>query len=344
MAKVQDQAQQTEEETVDTAETKEDTSAIKAAVKTSEDFDKMLDTEGVEETPPEDDDKSKVDKGSEDKDDSKADDEDTGDKDDSEDKEKDDKETKEADETGESNVSAELAKKASDYGFSDEEIAEFKDDAELEKFLGVMDSVMSEDKEDAGTQADSKTRADDTKEDDTGIKFSNEDDIDPELLKGIRALEQSNKELREKLETVVGGLQQQQQSQFIKRFDGLIEGLGKEFADTFGIGSFNDLGRRSKAYRNRQAVGQRMQAFGKGLVDQGLDLPEEQELFDLAVNSLHKKKVETIKGLRLGKKTTARSKQRIGRSATKKTGKLTGDQKAYETSRKFDEKIDTSED
>ena len=337
MAKEQDQTQQTDDKTAGVAEKKEDTSAVDAAVKTSEDFDKMLDAEGVEETPPEGDDKSKDDKDSSTKDEAKADDKDTGDK---------EKDVKEADDAGETKVT-ELEQKALDYGLTEEEIEAFEDEAALKEYVDVLDKVMSDDKEDAGAQADSKVKADakadDIKKDETGIKFADEDDIDPELLKGIRSLEQSNKELREKLETVVGGLQQQQQSQFIKRFDGLIAGLGKEFADTFGIGSFNDLGERSAAYRNRQAVGRRMQAFGKGMVDQGLDLPDEQELFDLAVNSLHKKKIETVKGLRLGAKTTARSKQRLGRSATRKTGNLTGEQKAVETSRKFDELIDTSE-
>lgn len=349
MAKEQDQTQQNEEETVDTTETKEDTSAVDAAVKTSEDFDKLLETEGVEGNPPAetDDKKSKDDKDSDDKDDSKADDKDTGKKEDSEEKESDDKgkkDDKDAGDTGDAEISEELAKKASDYGFSDEEISEFKSDEELEKFLGVMDSIMSEDdQEEAGAQAASKAKdkKDDTK-DDKGTEL--DEDVDPSIAKAIKDLSDQNKELREKLETVVGGLQEQQQSQFIKRFDGYIKELGKDFADTFGMGSFNDLGRRSKAYKNRQTVGKRMHAFGKGLIDQGLDLPDEQELFDLAVNSLHKKKVETIKGLRMNKKTTARSRQRLGRSATKKTGKMTGEQKAVETSRKFDELIDTAED
>jgi len=342
MAKEQNQAQQTEDTTA-AVETKEDTSAMDAAVKTSEDFDKLADAEGVEKTPLEGDDKSKDTKDSKTKDDSKADDKDTGDKEDSKDKEKD---TKEADDTGETKIT-ELEQKALDYGLSEEDIEAFEDEAALKEYVDVLDKVMSEDEEDAVAQADSKVKAkadakvDDTKKDDKGTKL--DDDVDPSIANAIKALADENKELREKLETVVGGLQQQQQSQFIKRFDGLIEGLGKEFADTFGVGSYNDLGKRSAAYRNRQAIGRRMQAFGKGLVDQGLELPDEQELFDLAVNSLHKKKVETIKGLRLGKKTTARSKQRLGRPATRTTGKLTGDQAAYETSRKFDEQVDTSE-
>ncbi|MHC4744336.1 MAG: hypothetical protein ACYS8Z_20670, partial [Planctomycetota bacterium] len=253
-------------------------------------------------------------------------------------------EDSEKDTKDETELSKELVEKASALGFSDEEIEKFEDDAELEKFVDTIESVMSEEDEDsASAQAESKDKAKDTK-DETLVKFENEDDIDPELLGGIRALEKDNKELRETLEGLVGRLNKQQQDQFIKRFDGMVKDLGKDYVDTFGVGSYNDLGKRSRAYRNRQAVGRRMNAFAQGMVDNGLEVPSEKEMFDLAVNSLHKNKVETVKGLRLGKKTAARSKQRIGRPATRKTGKLTGQQKAVETSRAFDEMMDTTED
>lgn len=344
MAKEQDQTQQTEEDKAAAVETKEDTSAVDAAVKTSEAFDKLADAnpEDVEDTPSkEKDDEKKDSKDSKTKDDAKADDKDTGKADDK----VVEKDTKVADDTGETKIT-ELEQKALDYGLSEEEIGKFEDEAALKEYVDVLEKVMSDDKEDASAQAASDNKADDKKEDkkedDKGTKL--DEDVDPSITKAIEGLKQENKELREKLDTVVGGLQKQQQDQFIKRFDGYVKGLGMEFADTFGIGKYNDLGQRSQAYRNRQAVGQRMQAFGKGMVDQGLDLPDEQELFDLAVNSLHKKKVETVKGMRLGTKTTKRSKQRLGRSATKKTGKLTGDQKAIETSKKFDDLIDTEED
>lgn len=343
MAKEQDQTQQTEEDTTKTAEVKEDTTAVDKAVKTSEDFDKLVDAnpEDVEDTPSEEkDDTSKDSKDSETKDDSKADDKDTG-KDDTEDSEKDNKDTKNATDTGESNISKEVAQKALDSGLSEEEIDQFDSDEELEKFVGIIESVMSEEDE----KIDTTQKPDEKKtEDDSVIKFENESEIDPEILKGIRSLEKDNKELREEVRGLVGGMQQQQDAAFLKRFDGMVTGLGKEFADTFGIGSTDDLGRRSMAFKNRASIGKRMRAFGRGMVDAKISLPDEQELFDLAVNSLHKKKLETVKGLRLGKKTTARSKQRIGRAASKSAGNLTGQQKAVETSRKFDDLIDTTED
>jgi hypothetical protein len=157
-------------------------------------------------------------------------------------------------------------------------------------------------------------------------------------------LEKENKELRDKVDGLVGGIEQQRSAEFIKRFDGYVSGLGKDFADTFGIGSTNDLGKRSMAFKNRKAVGTRMRAFGQGMVDSGIELPDEQELFDIALTSLHKKKMETVNGLRSSKKNATYAKgARVGRSATKKTGKMTGDQKAIATSKAFDELIDTTE-
>lgn len=346
MAKEQDQTQdnETQDTNADAAIEKEETASTDAAVKTSEDFDKFVDAnpEDVEETPSGDDDQTKDSKVSETKDDTKADDKDTG-KDKTEVLEKDDKGTKDTTDTGESNLSKELVKRAFDSGFSDEEIEKFENDAELEKFLDVIESVMSE--EDEKIDTTQKTDDKKTEDDKSKIKFDKEDEIDPEILKGIRSLEQQNKDLRDKVDGLVGGIEQQRNAEFIKRFDGYISGLGKEFADTFGTGSTNDLGKRSMAFKNRKSVGKRMRAFGQGMADSGIELPDEQELFDIALTSLHKKKLETVKGLRSSKKSAKYAKgAQLGRSATKKTGKMTGDQKAIATSRAFDEKIDTTED
>lgn len=347
MAKEENQTQQTEDDTTAAAEVKEDTTAVDKAVNTSKDFDKLVDEnpEDVEETPPEEkDDELKDSKDSETKDDSKADDKDTGDKDDTKDSEtKDDEDTKDDTDTGESNLSKEVVKKAFDIGLSEGEISKFEDDAELEKMVETLKSIMSEEDEKVDS---TQTSTDKKTEDDDKLKFENEGDIDSEILKGMRSLEQRNKELREKVNGLVDGIQQQRNAEFIKRFDGYVTGLGKEFADTFGIGSTNDLGKRSMAFKNREAIGKRMKAFGQGMADAKIELPAEQELFDLALNSLHKKKIETIKGLRSSKKSANYAKgAKLGRSATKKTGKLTGDQKAIATSKAFDEQyIDMTDD
>lgn len=340
-----DQTQQTEDDTTAAAEAKEDTTAADKAVKTSEDFDKFVDAnpEDVEETPPEEqDDKLKDSKDSETKDDSEPDDKDTG-KEDDKDSDKDDEDKKDDTDTGESNLSKEIVKKAFDLGLSDEEIEKFENDAELQKYLDLIESVMSEEDE----KIDSTQKTDDTKTEDdkSKIKFEKEDEIDPEIVKGFRFLEQQNKELRDKVDGLVGGIEQQRNAEFTKRFDGYVNGLGKEFADTFGIGSTNDLGKRSMAFKNRDAVRGRMRAFFKGMLDESQEIPDEKQLFDIALTSLHKKKMETVKGLRSSKKNAKYAKgAHVGRSATKKTGKMTGDQKAIATSKEFDELIDTTED
>jgi hypothetical protein len=350
MAKQADQTQQIEEDQVDTTETQEDTSTA-TAVKTSEDFDKLLDEDeaDVEETPSDQDDDSKSE--TEDKDDSEAEEETTG-----EEKAEEKEEDKDATDTGESPISKELAQKALDLGLSDEEVATFGSDEELEKTLGVIENVIADDEEAAGAQAATKSAEDKTEAEDTfEIKFENEDDIDPELLKNIKGMqahyEGKIKELSEvgrlltaKVDGLVGNIEQEAQQQFVKRFDNMIDEQGIEFADTFGKGSTNDLGRRSKAFKNRDAVRGRMHAIAKGMADTGQDIPDEKTLFDLSMRSLFKIKMDTVASARLHKKTSARGKQRIGRTATKKTGSLTGHQRAIETSRKFDELIDTTED
>jgi hypothetical protein len=351
MAKEEDQTQQTEEEQVD-ATAAEEATATAAAVKTSEDFDKLQDEEDVEETPSdaESDDKSEA----EEKDDSEADEKPAGEE---EPEEKD--EEKDATDTGESPISKELAQRALDLGLSEEEaiVLDGKGEGALGAMLDTMESIMADDEKAAGAQAAAETKTDTKKDEVKGfeLKFENEEDIDPELLGNIKgmkayyeremaALVENNKKLGEKVDGLIGGIEEQERQQFVKRFDGMVDGLGLEFADTFGKGSTNDLGRRSKAFKNRDSVRGRMHAIAKGMADTGQEIPDEKVLFDLSMNSLFKTKMDTGASSRLHKKTTARGKQRIGRPATKKTGSMTGEQKAIETSRKFDELIDTTED
>ena len=355
MAKEQDQTQETEDK-ANVVETKEDTSTPKEAIKTSEDFDKLLDEnpEDVEETPPEekDDEKkeSKDSKKPEDKAKADADDKNAGeDKDEGSDKKADDKDA-------DDKAGTELTKRATDLGLTKEEIGQFEDDAALETYVkSVEDVVAAVEEKEAVKQADSAhkpaEKKDDAKED-TGIKFENESDIDPEVLKSIRAVEQQNKDLREKvvkLETTFEreqtARQQESQRQFTKRFDGMVDKLGLDFADVFGKGKLNDLNKSSKAYQNRDAIRGRMYAFGQGFIAANEAIPDEQKLFDMALSSLHDDKVKRTSGLRLKEKTDKHAKSaRVGRASTKKTGKLTGQQKAVNTSKEFDELIDTTED
>lgn len=313
------------------------------AVKTSEKFDEMLDNEGVEDETIADDDTT----GDKDKDTAdKATKDDGDDKDSAGDKEAD--KTAGSDDTEGINLSEALIQRAADYGLTPEEIAEHTDDASLERTLKILDNIIADDDGQDGTTQTSAAADNKTDEDEFHMKFEKEEEIDPELLKGIRAMEkhfsETVKGLREKLEGVTGNLQQQAQTEFLSRFDKKIEALGTDFADVFGQGPSSQFSSRSAAGRNRNAVRTRMYAFAKGLADAGEKIPDEDALFEMAVSSLHGTKMRTIAGKQMHDKTKQRAAQaRVGRASTRRAGNLTPKQKAVETSRKFDELIDTSE-
>ena len=352
MAKEEDQTQQTDEDKAATAEVKEDTTAVDKAVKTSEAFDKDIDDnpEDVEDTPPEDkDDKSKDSKGSEKKDDSKADEKDTGDKED----------TKDSDKGGDKSkaeISDELNQKALDLGLTEEELKDFDSAEALEKIVSDIEKAVAIDepakKADSAQTADKDKKKDEDTKGDKSLKFENEDEIDPELLKGMKSLEQTNKEQRERIDKLENNIEQEKQvrlqevqTQFAKRMDGMVGKLGLEFAGIFGKGPIAKLDRTSSAFKARDSVRAHMRGIAVGLAESGTEIPDEQKLFDMAVRYLHEEKVNTVNGLRSSKKGAKYAKgAKLGRSATKKTGKLTGDQKAIETSKAFDEQIDMTED
>ena len=339
MDEEKDQTQETKDQQTVDVETKEDDTSTKAAVKTSEKFDELIDTEDVEETPSGEDDESKTSKP--DKSTEKTEDE-TGSE----------KKGGEDEVAGESKVSKELEKRAIDLGLTEEEVFRFESDTELERTINIIESIASEEDETkAVSQAAAQTAEskDEEGKEDFKFEFANEDNIDPELLNNIKALEKHYqdevKSLREDVAKMKTGVKQEEQNRFIKRFDGMVENLGLEFADIFGKGSLNDLSKRSSAWKSRDKVRGRMYAFAKGLAESGENIPDEQQLFDLAISSLHGKKVKAVEGLRSSKKNATYAKgAHVGRAATKRTGSMTGHQRAVETSKKFDDLIDTTED
>jgi len=365
MAKEQDQTQtndddKTEVTTVPDAVVKDEKITTAAAVKTSTDFDKKMDEEGVEgeESEPDSSAKAsakvgdedtagkgkgaKADKGAK----AKGDDQDAAGDEDAAAK-------ADADKGDEPTFSKEILQRAADLGVNPEEISLHKDEDGLRATLDIMDKVvadMNAEEQDTTTQqpAGTKDKTAEVKDDGFKLTFKNEAEIDPELLANIKGMQKhyddQTKALRDELKAVTGNIQQRQQAEFMARFDGMVTALGEDFTDTFGTGPSQELSNRTNAARNRVAVRTRMYAFAKGLNDAGERVPDEQQLFDMAVNSLHGQKMKTIAGQRMQDKTTARAKGAIGRPAPRRTGNLTPIQKATETSKKFDDLINTSED
>ena len=371
----EDQTQTTEDE-VKTEETlaaeaaeqeavKEEETATAAAVKTSTDFDKKVDAEGVEDdTPPadesgseEDDAAAKTGEAAK-KDDKKAvgEEEDTAATEDQT-----GKAGAEKDATSDEGlkVSEELAQKGRDIGLLDEEIAGFENEAALEYTISLLQKVAQEPEPQAAAAQQPATKpakaAEKATKDDNGdgfeLKFKDEADIDPEILANFKGLNKAlvdsraeNKSLREEVEGMTTRTNRQEADRFMVRFDGMVDKLGDDMTDTLGKGATNTLSTRSGAHRNRTAIRKNMLAIGTGFADTGQDIPSEQRLFDLSVHSLHGEQMKKQSGARMKGKTDKRSKQAIGRPATRRTGSLTPDQKAVETSKKFDDLVDTAED
>ena len=350
MAKDKDQTQENLEEAPtpeQVAEQQETEKAEKAALKVQEDFDKHIDeSDDVEETPLEDDDEQPE------GDDKPADDDD--DEIPSEDAGDDDAE-------GDDDVpefSPELLKRATDIGLIPEEIAEFKDDADLERSVRIMENIAKDDDKGEqtpilqGNETPAKKDGDAEKPaaDPSELVIENEDELDPSIVRIMKAQHKKNYELEQKLaeqgerlQAEENRLRNERSKEAMARFDKRIEDLGTDFHDTFGKGETLDMSNRSLARQNRNLLGKHMIGLAKGLAAAGLDVPSEDRLFEMAMHNVFQKKVESVQGAALHAKTSKRSRQRIGRGATKKTGRLTPRQAAVKVSEDFDELIDAAD-
>lgn len=329
-----DQTQQVKDEVIDTTE-KDEGQSTATAVKTSEDFDKKLDTEGIDESLSDDEASENETEGA-DKDSESEDD--TGTADDKKDTGK--TETEDEDKGGEDEFSQNLVDQAIDLGLKMEEIGLHKNDAELERTIEILTSIRpATQKPEEPAQAPAKGKAKDE-----GIKFEDEEAIDPEILNAVRSLEKNNKDLREMVERLTGSLEQKQQDEFNNKFDSLIENLGTDYEDVFGKGKGTELNKNSGHYRNRRTMIKHMYALASGYQAAKVRIPSEQDLFDQALYALHKKKMTSVRSRQISDKAKVQKGRRAGVPASSKTERpATGLQKAYQTSRKFDEMIDTSE-
>ena len=354
MAKDKDQPEKTEETLTpeQIAEQKaadaQEVEAQDAAVKASEDFDNLADeSDDVEETPLEKedeqleaDDKAEKEDVEETPSDEPGDDDGKGKKD------------------GESEISDEMRKRATDLGMVPEEIAKFKDDAELVKSVEIMENIRDDDGDEEQEAPAPKPAKPEVKKDGDEQKpadpselvIENEDEMDPGIVKIMKAQHKKNYELEQKLaeqgEKFKAGedrLEAERNKVAMERFDEKIAALGKDYHDTFGQGGTLGMSTRSTARKNRNKLGRHMVALGNAMVEAGDEVTSES-LFEMALNNVFQEKVEAIKGAKLHAKTSKRSRQRIGRGDTKKTGKPTRQQAAVQVSEEFDELIDASED
>lgn len=348
MAKKKDQTPETEDQPTaeqiaeQEAQDKEDARADEAAAKVSEDFDALIDAEDVEETPSEGDDEPQEETHEADDDVEETPSEDKGD-----------------DEQGDDDltISSELHKRAADVGITEDEIAGFSDESDLERSVGIMESIAREQRDkEAAQEASGPAKpgkdevGDEQKPADKAPEFENEDELDPVILKHLKAQNQKIAEFEEREKTRDAKLQDREdkdkarrENDALEQFDKRIAGLDKSFVETFGEGATNKMSARSLQHKNRMALGRHLTALGTAMVEAGTELPTSDRLFEMSLHNVFQKQVEAVQGGKLHAKTTKRSRQRIGRGSTKKTGTMTRQQSAVQVSEAFDELIDASE-
>ena len=337
MGKQTTQTQDNDQKQDEIIDTTEDDKSTATAVKTSEEFDKKLDDEGIDESLSEDDEQAK-DSGDK-KDDSESDD--TGG--DDEDSGKTETEDEEAQTGDEDVLDQDLVDQAIELGFKTEEIALHKNNDELERTIQIFANIRPSKIRQEQTQTPAE-KADTEKKDEGTIEFEDEEDIDPGILKAVRELEKQNKDLRQIVERVTGDIQLRQQQEFENGFDKMIEELGTDYEDVFGSGKGSEINQVSSAFRNRKAMIKRMHSIAAGYNAAKERIPSDQELFDQALYSLHKNKMSKVRSKKLSEKGQLQKGKKAGIPASSRTQKpATGLEKAIATSRKFDELIDTSE-
>lgn len=106
----------------------------------------------------------------------------------------------------------------------------------------------------------------------------------------------------------------------LDHFDGMIDGLGKAYKDTFGEGPTNTI-RNEEDYENRMKVMAEMTALKVGFAQIGFPDPSIPELFARSVRSVFGAKAETIARKEITAKLDKRSTQFIGKPSGREGSK-----------------------
>ncbi len=146
-------------------------------------------------------------------------------------------------------------------------------------------------------------------------------DLDPEeypeevveYLKGIKGV------VSEQQKTIQGLTQQQQQAkrsakanQFVNWFDAQVEGLGGDYKDTFGEGRRENLN-DSTQVKARDRIVYFMDVVHNDAKREGRQIPNDGEIFNLAVDMAFPDKANKIKGQKVAESSIKRSRQVLNR-------------------------------
>jgi len=225
-------------------------------------------------------------------------------------------EEKEVDPKQQQSIPDELVAKAKKLGISDEDISLFEKPAQLEKLCSLVEPTAAETKDQQGEQAEQKTE---TAYDEGDFKLELDPDLyDPDLCKAMESTASQINGIKKALSDVVSAMQRQSEESFEKNFEGMIAGLGDEFADTLGQGSLGEIGTDSDFYKNRCKLIEEMNAIALGYSQTGKAIPAQKQLFKRALNSVFGDKIKANTRKQIASELDKRSGQIISRPTGRK--------------------------
>jgi len=221
----------------------------------------------------------------------------------------------------------ELVAKARKLGISDKDISLFDKSEQLEKLCSLIEPAVTANKSQQDKEVSDKQ---DTSYDEGDFKVELDPDLyDPDLCKAMQSTAAQINGIKTVLNNVVSAIQRQTEQSFERNFEGMIAGLGDEFAEVLGTGDLEKIGTDSEFYKNRCKLIEEMNTIAAGLSQTGKPVLSTKQLFQKALNSVFSDVIK--KNTR--KQIASQVEKQSGRIISRPTGKkgkdsLTADQRA----------------
>jgi hypothetical protein len=265
---------------------------------------------------------------------------------------------------------AELRARASDEGFSEEEIASFGSAANLEKALTTLDSKLvemgrglyqSEDEDEEAEdepksrgkpaksrKASGKSRKEDEDEDEDEFKLDLDPEEYPEINKALKGLQKHHSaalaarderiaDVLERLEAAEGRYKHETMMAVRSRVSRAFDEIAPEWGELFGKG---EVSQGSKEFKNRLKVLETADIMAKVITGKGGSVPNDAELIGRAARVDFGKHAEAMTRKKLVGDAKKRSGQLTNRPTHRKSSPKSGRDAAIERQKAFDQVID----
>lgn len=215
-------------------------------------------------------------------------------------------------------------------GFSDEEIASFKDPQALHTALRRIEAL----------QEKAKPAEQAKKEEEPEFELKLSEDLDPEFKKQLTGMHADYKKrvggLQQKLDAALGYIDEQRQEVLQQKLDGLFDGAGDEYKGLIGKGGTRSLDTKGSEFQNRLKVVHEMHILETGYRHAGSQVPEMKELYAKAMRNVFGEQAKAAVKKELSAQLTKHSKQILTRPNNKAPAqKPLGTSRAIDTVRKY---------